>query len=120
MKIFCGLSGGSWLLTYQVAPLVLLAFLEFLETCQLSESNISNNMAALINLHIIHGQPTLAFKDERIPLFLKSLKLNRVFAPKVAPVLTTELLLQIVKACEAFEHPIVYKGLYLFTFFFHF
>ena len=97
---------AAGLLTYQVTPFILLAYLDFLATCQLSESNISNNMAALRALHIIHGLQTLPFKDERITLFLKSLKLTKPLAPKVAPVLTTDLLLQIV-----------YKVLYPFTFF---
>ena len=73
-------------------------------------------MAALRALHIIHGLPTLPMKDERISLFLKSLKINKVFAHKITPVLATDLLLQIVKTCEAFEHFIVYKALYVFTF----
>ena len=53
-------------------------------------------MTALRALHIIHALPTLAFKGDRIPLFLKSLKLNKSFAPKIAPVIWTDLLLQIV------------------------
>ena len=31
--------------------------------------------------------------------------------------LNTDLLLMIVKTCEAFEHPVAYKALYLFTYF---
>ena len=72
---------AAGLLTYQVTPLILLAYLEFLATCQLSESNISNNIAASRALHVIHGVPTLPFKDQRILLFIKSLKLTKPFAP---------------------------------------
>ena len=116
-KDFVAFQVAAGLLTYQVTPLILLAYLEFLATCQLSESNISNNIAALRALHVIHGLPILPFKDERIPLFIKSLKLTKPFAPKLTSVLNTDLLLTIVKTCEAFEHPIVYKALYLFTYF---
>ena len=108
---------AAGLLTYQVTPFILLAYLEFLATCQLSESNISKNIAALRALHVIHGLSTLPFKDERILLFIKSLKLTKPFASKVSPVLDTDLLLNIVKTCGALEHPIVYKHLYLFTYF---
>ena len=69
---------------------MLLAYLEFL-----SESNISNGIAALRALHIMCGEPTLAFKDYRIPLFLMSLKLNKPFDPKIAPVISTALLIEV-------------------------
>ena len=115
-KDFLAFQVAAGLLTYQVTP-ILLAYLEFLATCQLSESNISNNIAALRALHVIHGLPTSPFKDEIIPLFIKSLKLTKSFAPKVSPVLNTHLLLQIIQTCEALDHPIVYKALYLFTYF---
>ena len=36
---------------------------------------------------------------------------------KVSPMLNTDLLLQTVQACEALDHNIVYRGLYLFTYF---
>ena len=116
-KDFLAFQVAAGLLTYQVTLSILLAYLEFLATCQLSESNISNNIAALRALHVIHGLPTSPFKDERIPLFIKSLKLTKSFAPKVSPVLNTDLLLQIVQTCEARDHPIVYKALYLFRYF---
>ena len=114
-KDFLAFQVAAGLLTYQVTPFILLAYLEFLATCQLSESNISNNIAALRALHVIHGLPTSPFKDERIALFIKSLKLTKSFVPKVSPVLNTALLLKIVQSCEALDHPIVYKALYLFT-----
>ena len=82
-KNFVAFQVAAELLTYQVTPLILLAYLEFLATCQLSESNISNNIAALRALHVIHGLPTLPFKDERISLFVKSLKLTKPFEPSV-------------------------------------
>ena len=116
-KDFLAFQVAAGLLTYQVTPLILLAYLEFLATCQLSESNLSNNIAALRALHVIHGLPTLPFKDERIPLFIKSVKLAKPFAPKATSVLNTELLLKVVRTCQAFHHPIVYKALYLFTYF---
>ena len=92
------------LLSYQVTPLVLLAYLEFLVHCEMSESNISNHVTAIRALHIMHGLPTM-------PLFLKSLKINKTFQPKISPVITINTLMDIVKAC------MVYQVLYLLMFF---
>ena len=104
MEGFPSLPGGSWAAHLSGDSFYFTSLLRILATCQLSKSNISNNIAALRALHVIHGLPTSPFKDERIPLFIKSLKLTKSFAPKVSPVLNTDLLLQIVQTCEALDH----------------
>ena len=78
------------LLSCQVTLLVLLPYLEYLANAQMSGANISNNMATLRAFHIIHGLPTDPFRDQRILLFLKSIKLGRPFSPKIASVLTLD------------------------------
>ena len=60
---------------YQVNTEILLSFMEFLHSNGLSANHIANYMAALRALHILFALQTDPFKDERIPLFLKALKL---------------------------------------------
>ena len=104
------------LLFHQVTPLIWLAYLEFLAHCQMSESNISNHVTLIRALHIMHGLLTMQHRDNRIPLFLKSLKINRTFHPKISPVITISILMDAVKACDTLKQPVVYQALYLFRF----
>ena len=58
-----------------------------------------------------------AFRDHRIPLFIKSVKINRPLQPVFKTVIDEDVLLSLVLACDQFSHPIVFKALYLFTYF---
>ena len=78
--------------TFPVTPSILLAYLEYLSKCRLSDSHMANHMAALRAFHIMHGLCTKAFQDQRISLYFKSLKLNRQFAPDINPTLTVATL----------------------------
>ena len=82
----------------------------------LSESNISNNLAAIRAFHIIHGLPTHPFQDRQIPLLLKSIKINRPFLPKMAQALTIKRLHQVI-AISGLEHNVTFTALYSFIFF---
>ena len=74
-------------------------------------------MSAIRAMFLVHGLNTQPFKDERIPLYIKSLKINAVFRPKTIKLISIEVLQKIITACNALQHPIVYKVLYLFCFF---
>ena len=91
---------AAGLRSFQMAPLVLLAYLEYLASSNLSQSNISNNLAAVRAFHIMHGLPTDSFKEERLVLFIKSLKLGRTFAPKIAQSVTVQTLLRIIETSK--------------------
>ena len=101
----------------QVNTITLLAFMEFCYCSGMSQSSISNSMAAIRAMFIVYGLNTQPFKDERIPLYIKSLTINAAFRPKAIKLISIEVLQQIVTACSALQHPVVYKALYLFCFF---
>ena len=107
-KYFIAFQVAPGLLSYQVTPLVLLAYLEVLARCEMSRSNISNHVTAIRALHIMHGLPIMPSRDDRIPLFLKSHKINRTFQLKISPVISINTLIDIVKACDILEQPVVY------------
>ena len=62
----------------QVTPLLLLAFLELMAKSGLSEANIANHLSAIRALQIMHGLNTSAFQDQRLQLFIKSLRITLV------------------------------------------
>ena len=80
------------LLPCQVMVQMLLSFLELLDQNAMSQDQISNYVMALRALHIVYGLITSAFKDERLSLFLKSIKLQAPFKPKLVLSLDIELL----------------------------
>ena len=101
----------------QVNTIVLLAFMEFLTLNKLSQSNISNHMAGIRAMFILYGLDTASFKDERINLFIKALKINQPFQPRFTKVISIQLLSQIVESCRDLRDPILFKALYLFMFY---
>ena len=65
--------------------------MEYLAQSGMSPEHITNHITAVRSMYIIYGCNTLPFRDQRIPLFIKSLKLNRSFAPKISIVLDHKL-----------------------------
>ena len=67
----------------QVSTLDILAFMEYLLQAGMSASNISNHLAAIRSICIICTCDTALFRDNRLPLFIKAVKLNIPFQPKL-------------------------------------
>ena len=116
-KDFLAFQVAAGLSLHQVTPLVLLAYIQYLINASLSESNISNNLAAVRAFHIIHGLSTDAFQDRRIPLLLKSITINRPLAPKINQGLSIERLHQVIAISAGLEHNVTFMALYSFVFF---
>ena len=120
---FYSLPSGSWaaiLLSDQVTVKVLLSFLEYLHENYISSGQSQNYLNAIRAMHIVHGLETAAFKDERLPLFLKAIRIQRPFKRRVLAHLDIALLDHRVKQCDQFQFPVVFKPLYLLMFFFPF
>ena len=101
----------------QVNTIVLLSFMEFCYQSGLSQANISNHLSAVRAMFIVHGLNTDCFKDHRLPLYIKSLKINAVFNPTMSKIVSTDMLQSIVALCDQKQFPVVFKALYLFCFF---
>ena len=100
-----------------VSSLDLLAFMEYLAQSGMSPDNITNHLTAARAMFIIYGYNTAPFRDQRIPLFIRSLKINRLFTPKFQLLIGDTSLLQIVTVSAHLQFPLVYKALYLVAFF---
>ena len=83
-------------------------FLEYFHTCGMSASNIGNYLTAFRTIMIIHGFETACLRDQRIPLFIKALKINRPLHPQLPLSLDNDMLLQIITMVEALPLSVVY------------
>ena len=102
---------------FQVTTVIILAFMESLYQKGLSQANISNHIAGIRAMFIVYGLNTDPFKDERLPLFIKSLKINAPLALKGQKIITVNMLQKIIDISQTLDHLLVFQTLYLFTFF---
>ena len=84
----------------QVNVDIILAFLEYLVGNLLSVANICNYLAALRTMFIIHNLPTHPFRDEKIQMFVKSVRINRPLVVKTNSIFTEQMLLDIIAATD--------------------
>ena len=102
---------------YQVKTINFLAYMEFLHQKGLSQPNISNHLAGIRAMFIDHGLNTSPFRNERFSLFIKSLRLNAPLSLRGQKIITIDLLQQTIVISEVLNDPLVFKSLYVFTFF---
>ena len=111
---FLVVAGLSW---PQVSTPVLLAFMEYLHVSGMSASNIANYLTAIRSVMILYGLNTQCLRDQRIPFFIKALKINRPLQPHLPATLDQVTLLKMVTAAEALPLSTVYVPLYRLAFF---
>ena len=80
-------------------------------------SNISNYLAGIRAYCMIYNIPTMPFKDVKIQMFIKSLKINRPLCIKKTPILTDAMIFDILETTAQLENPQVFTILYLLAFF---
>ena len=73
----------------------ILAFM-YLTQNGMSPDHIVNHLTAIRSLCIIYNCDTTPFRDERLLLFIKSLKINRQFNPRFKLFIDENMLLDIV------------------------
>ena len=105
------------LLPSQINVHTLLAFMEYLWQNQFNPSNISNYLAGIRAYCIIYNIATIPFRDEKIQMFIRSLKINRPLVIKNTSVLTHDMLISILEVTAKLEAPQVFTSLYLLAFF---
>ena len=101
----------------QVSTLDVLAFMDYLLQAGISASNISNHLTAIRSMCIIYGCDTALFRDNRIPLFIKAIKLKRPLQPKLTFAIDEVLLHAIVQVFATLHSPVTFKALYLLAFY---
>ena len=102
---------------HQLSTMDILAFMQYLHESGMSPDNIVNHITAVRSLAIIYACDTTPFRDQRIPIFVKSLKINRTFQPKIKLLVQEDLLLKNVTVAQHLPYSQVFTTLYLFCFF---
>ena len=92
-------------------------FLEYLVDNLLSVANICNYLAALRTVFIIHNLPTQPFRDEKIQMFVKSVRINGPLVVKTNSIFTEKILLDIIAATKTLEFSESFLSIYLLAFF---
>ena len=101
----------------QATTLDILAYMEHMLQSGMSVSNITNHMAGIRAMFVAYGLNPSVLTDNRIALFLKSVRINRPLQPYILLTLDIPLLEKIIQACHQFKHPPVFQALYAFCFF---
>ena len=91
--------------------------MEYLCHNKFTPSNISNCLDGIRAYCVIYNIPTTSFRDERIQMFIRSLKINRPLMIKNTSVLTHDMIMSILEVTAKLEAPQVFTSLYLLTFF---
>ena len=99
---------GAGLLFTQVNTMVILAFLEYLLENSFNPENIANYLAAIRAMFITYSLPTEPLRDEKIQMFVKSVKINKRFTPVIPTFVTEGILRDIVAECDQLYAVIVF------------
>ena len=105
---------------HRISTLNILAFMEYLAESGMSPDNIGNHLTAIRSLCTIYACDTTPFRDQRLPLFVKSLKINRSFQPKITFMVEDQLLLKIITVSQHLPHSLSFHSFILIYFLFFF
>ena len=101
---------------HHLTPVILLSFLEFLAESDTSTSNIANYISAVKTTLAKYGVSTIAFYDQKIRLFQKSLRMTKQLTIKIKKIIDIDMLKN-VPICDSMWMGQIYKALYLVAFF---
>ena len=81
-------------------------------------ANIANYMAAIRVSFIMYAIPTIPFRDERLQLFLKFIKINSKFAPTIHFSITVDTLQKkTLQVCTVLSSPDIFSAFILICLF---
>ena len=101
----------------QVDTLDILAFMEYLLQAGMTAANITNHLTAIRSCCIIYNINTAPFRDNRLPLFIKSIKINRPLQPSSKLVVDENILYSICATSASLPFYSTFKALYLLAYF---
>ena len=116
-KTFFGFLVAMDLSLSLLSTMDILAFMEYLHQIGMSPDHIVNHLTAIRSLCIIYNCDTTPFRDHRLVLFTKSLKINRQFNPGLKQFIDENLLDDIVKVAASLQSPEIFQALYLLCYF---
>ena len=103
--------------TSEISPLIILAYLQFLEFSDFSSSAMANHISAIKTTLSLYGLPTQPFADPRIKCFQKAMVLHKLFKVHLKKVIDIPTLQLIVRLCDTTYMGQVFKAVYTLAFF---
>ena len=100
-----------------LTPLMILAYLQFLETNNTSASAMANHLSAIKAKLSMSGISIQAFYDPRIKYFQKAMTLHRPFKVQLKKIIDIDTLHLIVRTCDSTYMGQVFKAVYTLAFF---
>ena len=97
--------------------IVVLGYLEFLVKNKVSVNMITNHVAAIKAMAIVHHLHFQIMDHPSIRYFVKSLKINRPLVVPRRNIMTFKTLRNVVSHCLQFRDAIVFKAIFLSAFF---
>ena len=101
----------------EISPLIVLAYLQFLEFSGFSASAMSNHLSAIKTTLALYGLPTLPFSDPWIKCFQKAIVLHKPFKVQLKKVIDIPTLQLFVRLCDSTYMGQIFKAVYTLAFF---
>ena len=116
-RLFVAFTVFMKLSIFHLTPLILIAYLQFLECNQFSPSAMANHMSAIKAKLSLSGISIRFFDDHRIKYFHKAMILHQPFKVKLKKTIHIDTLQLIVRACDSMYMGQVFKAVYTLAYF---
>ena len=116
-RLFLAFTVFMKLSIFRLSPLVVIAYLQFLETNNTSASAMANHILAIKEKLILFGMPVQIFNDQRIKYFQKAMILHQPFKVHLKKIIDIDTLQLIVRTCDSMYMGQVFKAVYTLAYF---
>ena len=116
-RLFLAFTVFMKLSIFNLSPLILIAYLQFLETNHFSPSAMANHMSAIKAKLALFGISTHIFEDQRIKYFHKAMILHQPFKVQLKKIIDIDTLQLIVRTCDSMYMGQVFKAVYTLAYF---
>ena len=116
-RLFLAFTVFMKLSIFNLSPLILIAYIQFLETNHFSPSTMANHMSAIKAKLALFGISTHIFEDQRIKYFHKAMILHQPFKVQLKKIIDIDTLQLIVRTCDSMYMGQVFKAVYTLAYF---
>ena len=116
-RLFLAFTVFMKLSIFNLSPLVIIAYLQFLETNKFSPSAMANQISAIKAKLSLYGIPVAIFQDPRIKYFHKAMILHQPFKAQLKKIIDIDTLQLIVRMCDSMYMGQIFKAVYTLAYF---
>ena len=116
-RLFLAFTVFMKLSIFKLSPLIIVAYLQFLETNKFSPSAMANHISAIKAKLSLYGISVAMFQDPRIKYFHKAMILHQPFKAQLKKIIDIDTLHLIVRICDSMYMGQVFKAVYTLAYF---